>query len=84
MVPVNLMQATSAMFATKNGWKVRQSRFQSPSSGKIAGSSRLNSSKFKVAAISWGQIATKSPLVYTRDVESPQKSPQKSPVKKGL
>jgi len=41
----------------------------------------VNSSMFEIVAILWRQVATKSPLVYTGDMESPQKSPPKSPIK---
>jgi len=74
--------------ATINEWKNRPCKLVAISwrsvtlkLNKNGSKSPQNSSVFEIAAILWQEIATKSLLVYTGDLESPQKSPLKSPKK---
>jgi len=76
-----VLQATSAMFVSNYTRGYTKVGFCYSQTEKIGSKSTQNWGMFEIAAILWRQIATKSPLVYTGDLESPQKSPLKSPQK---
>ena len=69
-----VLQAMSTMFVTNYPRGYTKVGFCYSQTEKIASKSLQNSSMFEIAAILWRQIAMKSPLVYTGDLESPQKS----------